>query len=133
MSMSDKRRCHRYDIELPVSFKLSHQQKHISVATTINISAKGICMASKEKFLRGQKFPMQVKLPSGERLVIHVEVIWVKEVLVCNTLEFQAGIKIADGGLKADEAKFVKFCADIMLDEYKARKDRNQIDDIVLE
>jgi len=113
-STNDKRRCHRLKVELPASFKASDEHKNLSIASTIDVSAIGICLISKEKLAVGQELPLHVTLPDDRRLTLNVKVIWVKEEIVSDINEYKMGIKINDG-MKADEKKFVKFVAKEMI------------------
>lgn len=108
--MQDKRRCHRLDIELPATVSFSDKQQQVEVAITINVSATGIRILTKEKIEKQQKLIITVKLPEEGKVVVHAEVIWVKEVPLYSRTEYQAGIKL-DDSMPADEEKFVRYYA----------------------
>ena len=116
--MQDKRRCKRYEVDLPATFRVREDQKHISFATSLNVSAKGLCVVTKEQLAKGQKVKMQVKLPTKETLSMNATAVWVRESMACSRKEYLVGLEIEDK-VTADEARFVKFCADIMLEEYR--------------
>ncbi|MFA5088749.1 MAG: PilZ domain-containing protein [Candidatus Omnitrophota bacterium] len=118
--MSDKRRCHRLNVELPASFKISDAQKHVSLATILDISALGICLTSKERLVAGQELQLQVILPVNERIVLQAKVIWVKELIAYDVREYKVGIQIIDR-VGTDEAKFIKFFADQFLEFFKEK------------
>lgn len=104
--MLDKRRCHRLSIELPATFTIQ-EETDVAIATTIDVSAKGIRMLTKEEVRRGQKLVIHVKLPEDGDITMHAEIVWVKR---SDEAEYQAGIKI-DDSMPADEQKFVRFYA----------------------
>ncbi len=106
--MSETRRSVRLPIEIPATFKLYQFQQHISIGTTINISALGICLKTKEKLDPGQKLYIKLKLPSGEDANIQTVVMWRKEMDFSAATDYSIGIKIVDE-LKPDEQKFIKY------------------------
>ena len=108
--MQDKRRCHRLAIELSATFLLSDKPNQVDFATTMDMSATGIRLLTKEKVKKQQKLVITVKLPEEGPIVIHAEVVWVKEVPVYSHTEYQVGIQI-DDSMPADEAKFVRYYA----------------------
>jgi hypothetical protein len=113
-AMQEKRRCLRFRIELPASFQAYEGQKHISIGTTIDISAIGICLLTKEKMQEGLELPLRIGLPTGEKIVIYVKTMWVRESVTFGGREYRVGLKIVDP-IKGDESKFIKFCAKQML------------------
>jgi|GEM_PF-507373 len=106
--MHDKRRAFRLPLEIPASFKFFEAQKHISIGTTLNVSALGICLTTKERLERGQRLTIKLKLPTGEEVAIHTTVIWITGVPSFEEKIYKVGIKIIDE-LKPDEAKFIKY------------------------
>ena len=107
--MSDKRRCHRLHIELPATFKISEKDEEISLGTTLDVSALGLCLLTKEVLKVGQELALQLILPRGEKIRLQVKVVWVKETDFYGIEdEFMAGIKILEP-FRADEVKFIKF------------------------
>ncbi|MFH1360233.1 MAG: PilZ domain-containing protein [Candidatus Omnitrophota bacterium] len=123
--MQDRRRCHRLNIELPASYQAQGNQGSLTVASTLDLSATGICLRSRDKLHQGQKLPVQVTLPAGEKILIHVEVIWVQEIYEASPTEFKIGLKI-DEPLKADESKFVRFYASQLLEFFKENPQANR-------
>jgi len=61
---------------------------------------------------------VQIKLPSEELLVIKSKVVWIKENFRTAIREYQVGLKILEP-VNPDESKFVRFCAERMLEFYK--------------
>lgn len=106
--MSETRRSYRLPIEIPATFKVKEGQKHISIGTTLNVSALGICLKTKEKLDNGQHLDIKLKLPTGEDIVIHTVVVWVKEMDFYAAKDYSVGVKISDV-MYADEAKFIKY------------------------
>lgn len=115
--MQEKRRCLRFSIELPAHYKKS-KGKDFSHAITLDISATGICFVSGEELHPGQELLMRLKLPPKETIMINTKVIWVRGLFGSGAQEHRVGVKIIEP-IRFDEAKFVKFCAKIMLDLFK--------------
>ena len=118
--MRDKRRCPRYGVELPVSFKLSGAKGSVSFAKTINVSATGIFLFTHTELNVGEEINLQVKLPSGEKVSIFTNVVRVTIQKIFGRSEYKVGLKINDA-MKGDEAVFVKFCAGLMMKESKLK------------
>jgi len=114
--MQDKRRCHRLKIQLPACYRISDQNDDLAIGSTIDISAIGICLLSKEKLEVGQELPIQVTLPEDDKIVIHVKVIWVKEAYDSSSpeSEYKMGLKILEP-LKGGESKLVRYYAKQLL------------------
>lgn len=108
--MQEKRRCHRIGIELPASYQASQAFRSISIATTLDISATGLCLLTREPLLVGQEIALQITLPVEGRIIVNVRVIWVKEIYTAMTTEFQIGLQIIEP-MRADERAFVRFYA----------------------
>ncbi|MFA5259960.1 MAG: PilZ domain-containing protein [Candidatus Omnitrophota bacterium] len=113
--MSDKRRCHRLKVELPVSFPSPQNKEEMVLAATMDISATGICLVTKEPLEIGQELAIQVELPTGQRPVIHVNVIRVEEMIEMVSMggykEYKIGFKIT-GPVEEDESIFVRYYAE---------------------
>jgi hypothetical protein len=120
--MQDKRRCHRFKVELPAWFKADPLDDTYSMSTTIDISALGISLVVKSPLEIGQEFLIQVKMPSEEILLVKTQVVWVKEDFRTAIREYHVGLKIVEP-INHDEAKFVKYCAMLMLEYYKHPQD----------
>ncbi len=120
--MNEKRSTHRLDIELPAVIEMEDAKKSLALATTINISGTGVCMLSKQRFNTGQELVLKINLPQEGQVAIHVKVVWVKEAMNFNTREYVAGIRITDA-MKFDEAKFIKFYADKLIEFFKGKND----------
>lgn len=118
MDEQDKRRSHRVKVELPVSFKASIHQRHVSIGTTMDISATGICLKTREKLDEGQLLEIQLKLPTDETLVIRTKVVWVREMDYGLSPDFLAGIKIVDQ-MNDDEAKFIRYYVRLFFDHFR--------------
>jgi hypothetical protein len=108
--MQDKRRSHRLDIKLPATVSFLEKRGQVEFATTINVSATGIRILMKEKIEKQQKLIVTLRLPAEGNIVVHAEVVWVKEVSLYGHTEYQAGIKL-DDSMPADESKFVRYYA----------------------
>jgi hypothetical protein len=115
--MDDRRRSYRLNLELPATFKLTESQRHLSLATTLDVSALGMCITSKEKISRGEKIRLKVKLPNNETVELKTLVVWVKQEDVYKDGLYTIGIKIMEP-MSDDEAKFVKYYAGKFLDLY---------------
>lgn len=111
----DSRHCHRLNVELPVSFETPYQQEATSLAATLDISATGMSLITKERLDKGQELALRVGLNKGEPLTIHVEVVRVEDVNQLGHLgglkEFKVGLKIVEP-MQADEKLFVKYFAE---------------------
>ena len=120
--MEDRRRVHRIDFELPLTFKVGDPQQNLSIATTVNISAVGLCFVTKEELQKGQQLPIQIQLPNQGKVVISTKVVWVKEKGILRDKEYAIGVEIIEP-MKKEEAKFIKFFAKELSSQYK--KDTN--------
>ncbi len=120
--MTEKRTTHRLDINLPAFFEIPEAQDHITIATTLNISATGLRLLTKKRLEVGQELPLQINLSHEQTITIHVRVVWVKESYSNTTREYLMGIKIKDS-MQADESKFVRFYAEKLMDFFKHKKD----------
>ncbi len=113
--MKDKRRCHRLNVELPVTFLAPGKEQELVLAATMDISATGICLVTKEPLDIGQELVIRVELPTGEKPQIHVNVIRVEEMIQMAELggfkEYKIGLLIT-GPVEADESVFVKYYAE---------------------
>jgi len=118
--MSDKRRSHRLKIELPASFEIkSFAGNQISIATTLDISATGICLVSKEKLNIHDKMTVNVNLGKEGRVKVDAEVVWVKSAASYGgSSEYHIGLKIREP-LTDDATKFVRFYATELLNFFK--------------
>ena len=110
--MPERRRCHRMDIELPLSFKAMKIQRHISVGLTVNISAVGLCFQTTENLITGQPLTLTVQLPSEEKVDLNTQIMWVRESGYISR-DYFVGVKIQEP-LNDDAKTFVKFCAERM-------------------
>src|SRR3990167_4071698 len=118
MSDADKRRAHRLKIELPASFKVTNAQKYISIGTTLDISAVGMCLKTREKLNVGQELAIQLKLPQGEKITLRAKVVWNKPMDFSPHSDLSIGIQLL-GPVGEDEKKFVRFYAQELFNLYK--------------
>lgn len=118
-AMQEKRRVHRFKMELPAWFCTSDSDDELSIGTTVDISATGICFVSKTELAVDQELVLQIKIPSEEVLFIRGKVMWVKEDFRSVLPEYRIGFKINDAP-QNDELRFVRFFAMKMLDFFKA-------------
>jgi len=126
----EKRMVHRLEMNLPVVYKISDVQG-LPVASTLNVSAIGICLLSKQGFKVGQELVIQMTLPpeeeaKAEDVEFAAEVIWIEENYVEKkdgsvSREYKAGLKLL-GGKKSHQKKFVQFFAKQFLAFFKDRK-----------
>lgn len=114
----DKRRCHRFQLELPVCFHPASHPADLAEATTLNISAMGICMATREPLISGEEILIYLQLPSCEDVQVLTRVIWTRENSHDPVHAFRVGLKIIEP-FRFDEAKFVKFFATQMVNFFK--------------
>ena len=114
----EQRRTQRLKIEIPATFKITNQQEHVSIGTTLNISATGLCLQTKERLTPGQDLAISLNLPSYEKVTMNVRVIWVQETDFSLTSDYLIGIKITES-LKSEEVKFIKYYVSQLLDFYK--------------
>ena len=119
MSDNDKRRCLRFRIELPAWYTRPHRQDE-GAAVTLDISATGACFISPDPLDVGRVLVMRIKLPHNEIVRIKVKVIWVKALFGSGADEYRIGVRIIEP-VAFDEAKFVRFCAGLMLDIFKGQ------------
>ena len=124
--MADQRRTHRLPIELAVTFHPLDQEDIVAFATTMDISATGLSLLTKEPLAKGQKLKLQLELPRQKRITIHGEVVRVEEKKEMGFLgglnEFKIGIKIVDP-IWGDEAAYVRFVAEKMKEQFGKGKD----------
>lgn len=117
----EQRRCFRFKMELPAWFRNSRSQKDLSLATTLDVSATGMCLATREALEVGQEILMQVKLPPEDRVIIRTRVVWVREIAGTMVREYQVGLRLVEP-MQYEEGKFVKFFAKKMLDFWHQQK-----------
>lgn len=111
----DHRRCFRFKLEIPAWFRTSRFSEELTVATTLNVSATGICLVTREPVEVGQNILMQVRLPDYERVIINTHVVWVKERREDVDCRYFVGLRLVEP-IEHEEKKFVKFCAQKMLE-----------------
>ena len=108
MENMDGRRSHRLNIELPALLKVHPSKQDIS-SITVNVSAVGICLACEATPRIGSKFPIEITLPTKEKVVIQTEVVWVREApTVYKNFEYHVGLKIIDT-IDPPVEKFIRF------------------------
>src|SRR3989344_3073559 len=97
-NMVERRRSHRFSIGLFCMMEIPSVSGTKVMASTLDISATGFCLSTKENLEVGTQFPIQVTLPSGHREVVtlRVEVLWVQEVKILTATEYKAGVKILE-------------------------------------
>ena len=108
--MRERRQTKRVNIVLPAWLDLSGQEEGLAAASTININAQGICLVVDKKLDLGQVVPLEIVLPTREKITVTIKVIWVREVDKSNPLEkeFRMGVKIVDEKNPVN-AKFIEF------------------------
>lgn len=118
--MSDKRRCHRLRLELPVKFKTSEETGKTAMAIALDVSGLGLRISTTERMNVEDIFPLQIKTPDNKKIKVEVKVMWVEEVSVRGTKEYLAGVQIMND-MFFDESEFVKFFANQILDYFKKK------------
>lgn len=114
----ENRRAHRLRIEIPATFKISKSQEHISIATTVDVSALGLCLQTKETLRAGQELTLTLKLSSAEKVNLNAVVVWFRTADFSLGGEYTAGIKLTESP-KEEEVKFIKFYVSKLMEFYK--------------
>ncbi len=107
--MQDRRRCHRIDAELPIAFRASRYQRHISVGLTQNVSATGLCFLSTQGVDVGQDLSLEIQIPPGDKLNLNTTVVWVRETGYISR-DYLIGVRLREP-VDEDARKFIRFCA----------------------
>lgn len=114
----DKRRAHRLKIEIPATLKRTRDQAHISIATTLDISAMGLCLRVKERLQMGDQVIIQLQLSDRQTATLNAKVVWVKDDEFLMGPDFIVGIKITQS-LKTEEIKFIQFYVKKLFEYFK--------------
>ena len=114
----ENRRAHRLRIEIPATFKVSEKQEHISIATTVDVSALGLCLQTKETLRAGQELALTLKLSNQEKVNLNAVVVWFRAGEFSLGEEYTAGIKLTESP-KDEELKFIKFYVSKLMEFYK--------------
>ncbi len=127
--MREKRRFHRMNIEIPVSFEMG-DPKWLVFATTLDISATGLSLKVDSPVAVGQVLTLTVGLDDDKLVKVDAQVIWVKEKKDEQTTCYRVGLKIIDK-MDQGEIDFVKFVAQKMLAYFSRPKEQpRDYDDI---
>jgi len=124
--MGEQRQALRIGMELPASFEIDDgKEENLAIATTLNISAGGLCINTKQILSVGQKLLLRVGLmdllstdqkekvnKKSGAVALKVQVVWVKSFDVLVVEEYKVGIRLLDSHGE-DAQKFVKFCEQI--------------------
>ena len=116
--MSDKRRCHRLDVELHASLEFDSRKKGQKNAATIDLSGLGLRISTKEKLKIGQVLPINIQLSGAETAAIKVKVVWIKENTALSGPEYSVGLKIVDS-MECDEQRFIKYFAQELIQTFR--------------
>jgi hypothetical protein len=119
--MRDQRRSHRIAIDLPATFQIFDVEMKPAKASISDVSAVGICFATKTKVDLGQKLLLRVLLPNKEPVDLHATAVWIKKKMLYEVREYRLGVKI-DDPIRGEEGKFVKFYAQLFMDYYRRKK-----------
>jgi len=119
--MIEKRRYHRMEVKLPVSFELDETQSLV-VSTTLDISATGISLALEEPLEVGRALTLTICIEDDKILKIGAKVVWVKELKKAGKKNYRVGLKITDT-MDQDEIEFVRFVAKTMIDQFAVKKE----------
>lgn len=106
--MQDKRDSKRLDLSLPAIFRTPDADDGICFASTVNLSAGGLCLLTKVKLKSGQKWPLELVLPTDERILLKTEIVWIEEWDVLVSTEYKAGVKLTDA-ITPTIARYAKF------------------------
>lgn len=117
----EKRRYHRMNIEIPVSFEIG-DPKWLIMASTLDISATGLSLKLKDPVEVDQILDITVCLDDQKMVKVGAQVVWVKKKMSGDEAFYQAGVKIIDK-MDQDEIDFVRFIAKKMF-EYFSPKDQ---------
>ncbi len=112
---SDKRRCHRLKIELPVSLNLPEERSDLILSTTLDISGLGFQIVTRQKYQIGQEISAQIGVSPDEKIKVLTKVVRVEERRGENKGEYLVGLKLADH-MPHDEARFLKYFTKKLLD-----------------
>jgi len=123
--MSDKRRCQRFPIEVPATFQLADSDENISFAATVDVSATGLSIITKEPLPKGQQIIINLQFPHHKIWVIHAEVMRVeaKDALMFlgGIMEFKVGIRIVEP-IQGDEREYIRYIAEKIKEATKRDK-----------
>jgi len=117
--MKERRRCYRLQMELPVSFRASKYQRHISLGLTQNISATGLCFLTTQGVEVGQELKLDIQIPPEQKLTLTTEVVWVRETGYISR-DYYIGVRLKEP-VDEDAHQYVRFCAQSM---HKLRQKR---------
>ncbi len=106
--MQDKRDSKRLDIHLTAIFRAPDVDDGICFASTVDLSASGLCLLTKVKLNQGQKWPFELVLPTDERILLKTEIVWIEEWDVLVSTEYKAGVKLTDA-ITPTIARYAKF------------------------
>ena len=115
--MTENRRYHRMEIQLPVSFE-TEDPKHFYLSNTINISPTGMALRLTEPVKKGQFLTMSITIEDNKTAKVDAQVIWVRERVINDGSQYMAGVKIIDK-MDRDEIEFVRFIAKKMMEHFK--------------
>ncbi len=123
---SEKRRCQRLKIEIPVSICANSQgasdpepNAQFSVATALDLSGLGFRILTNESLVSGKEIFIRAHL-ANEILNLKAKVMWIHENNSPDGEKYLAGIKILDTPVH-DESKFIKFFAKQLLELSKCK------------
>jgi hypothetical protein len=117
--MTEKRRYHRMQVEIPMSFCVPPRKKKLAT-TTLDISGTGVAFLTTTALQVRQELLMYLLLPVKQQIEIHGKVVRLELVENSSGPFYRAGVKIMDP-IKFDEKKFLKFYAQKLL-EYFGKK-----------
>jgi len=119
--MKEKRRYHRMNIQIPVSFEIG-EPKWLVLASTLDISATGLSVQLNEPVAVGQMLSLTIGLDDQRMVKVSAQVIWIKEKKGPQDKQYQIGLKIVDK-MDQDEIDFVRFIAKKMFEYFARPKD----------
>ena len=111
----DKRRYHRMNVAIPMSFRVPPKEKIVSTAT-LDISGTGVAFVTTEALKARQELLLYLQLAPGEKVEIHAQVVHVvPEANPAGRSQYRVSVKIVDP-IKFDERRFVKFYSDKLIE-----------------
>ncbi len=118
--MSEKRRCHRFRMQLPASFEIGPGEKTLIIASTLDVSATGLSMLVRNVDLRvDQEIDLLIRLNRGERVRLKTAVRWIEGAAAFGGREYRVGLEVITDGQSQEFKRFVVMVARHMVEFFK--------------
>jgi len=85
----------------------------------MDVSATGMSFLTKEELELKRHLLVDIQLPD-EKLTLHTQVVWIEGDFQTAVREYKVGLSLVEP-LKYDEKKFVKYCAEQMVQHPELR------------